>query len=305
MWFKSREKHTMDTYPVLHVMDSLKDYQRELVQKEVDSLNQLAQVNHSFKKVLNESDNFQRTLQDFEGTFSSINQVSGRFEQVKGDIAKSVTEAQDEVEELKNSSRQVESHFDEMKHTFDDFQIAVQEIKKCTNKITSIAEQTNILALNATIEAARAGEQGRGFAVVAGEVKNLADEVKNLVAAVEASIVKVEQDTEKLHSDLETSQLALGQSIDKVNDTYQMFDRITEAAEGATTVQTEISNVINDSRTALHAVNTFFDKTKDQYEEVMGQINRASKLGTTKSAMFEDVDNMLSQIPPMVKEFGA
>ena len=123
-----------------------------------------------------------------------------------------------------------------------------------------------------------------------------------LVAAVETSIADVEQDTDKLHSDIDTSQQALGQSIEKVNETYEMFDKITEAAEGATTVQTEISSVIDDSKLALQSVNTFFDKTKELYQEVMNHINYASKLGTTKSAMFEDVDNMLSQIPPMLEE---
>lgn len=77
--------------------------------------------------------------------YCKINQVSGQFEQIKSDIAKSVNAVRDEVEGLKNSSLEVESHFKEMKITFHDFQSAVQEIKKCTNKITSIAEQTNIL----------------------------------------------------------------------------------------------------------------------------------------------------------------
>ena len=72
MQFKRKKKREMDTYPILHVMGSLKDYQKELVQKEVDSLNQLGMVNRSFKGALEKSEDFHNTLQEFESTFETI-----------------------------------------------------------------------------------------------------------------------------------------------------------------------------------------------------------------------------------------
>lgn len=299
---KTRNK-AKSLYPVLYVTESLKDYQQALVQSEVASLYELSMVSQSFGNVLSESENFRETLQGFEQTFSSINTVSGQFETVKDNISQSVVQAQEEVEELKNSSAMVETYFDEMKSTFEAFELSLKEIKVCMNKIVSIADQTNILSLNASIEAARAGEQGKGFAVVADEVKSLAEEIKNLVATVDVSIGDVEQGADRLSASINTSHQALEQSLSKVEDTYGVFDHITQAAEGATEVQTEICQVIDRSRTELQTVSSFFEGMKKRYQEVIQHINRASKMGTTKSAMFEDVDNMLSQIPPIIKEF--
>ena len=244
------------------------------------------------------------SLQDFEETFSSINTAVGRFASVKENISDSVVQVQSEVETLKESSLLASNYFDEMQNTFESFQLSVNEIKKCMGQIVSIANQTNILSINASIEAARAGEQGRGFATVAGEVKHLSDQIKELVATVDSRIGDVEQGTEQLNASILTSHQALSESISKVDETYEMFDHITQAAEETESVQSEISLVIDDSKAKLHTLDDFFDQIKKQYEKVMRHINRVNIMGTTKSAMYEDIDNMMSQIPPIINDYS-
>ena len=68
-------------------------------------------------------------------------------------------------------------------------------------------------------------------------------------------------------------------------------------------VQAEISQVIDSSKAELQKLCDFFDNMKQGYQEVSRHINRAANMGTTKSAMFEDIDNMMGQIPPIIKDY--
>ena len=299
---EKKQNKEKDMYPVLYVMDSLKQYHTDLVQKEVQSLWELSLVGSSFDSVLGEAEHFQEKLEDMGQDFLRVSEASEQFVAVRDEIARSVSRAQDEVETLKNSSMEVETHFAEMGSTFTALQESVEQIKQRMSRIVSIADQTNILAINASIEAARAGEKGKGFSVVAMEVKKLADEIKDLTAEVDSGIKDVEAGTDRLSDRINVSRQALGQSLDTVQETYERFDKITQAAEGATSVHTRISDVIGESRTALGVLCGFFDKIKEQYQEVVKHINRTSRLGTTKSAMFEDIDNLMAQIGPVIKE---
>ena len=113
-------------YPVVHVMNTLKEYEKEMVQKEVDSLWELNEIRGSFDTVLRETESFQERLSDFEQNFMSIEQASGGFAQVKDTVAQSVQQAQDEVTELKSSSMQVADYFSEMEQTFEELKTAVE-----------------------------------------------------------------------------------------------------------------------------------------------------------------------------------
>lgn len=112
----------------------------------------------------------------------------------------------------------------------------------------------------------------------------------------------MEDGTIRLNESIAASQQALGQGFDIVNNTSKSFEQITEAAEGASAVQSEITGVIEDSQKRLQVICQFFDGIKLRYQQVIKHIQHANSLGTTKSAMFEDIDNMLSQIEPIIKD---
>lgn len=296
------QEETLDMHPVIHVADSIIEYQKQLAEREVESLDEMADIQKAFVLATKENERLKDQVQELSSVFADVGQIATSFDGVKNEIVDSVGEAQKKVDELKNSSKEVSRSFDEIKSAFAGVQVSVQQIKDCMQQIIAIANQTNMLALNASIEAARAGEQGRGFAVVANEVKNLAEEIKTLVSTVDGSISEVERGTTQLNNNIEESQSVFGKNVEDADAAYGVFEQIIKAADAAKEVQEEIGEVTQSSEKRLSDVKDCFDDQEQQLQKVLAHIERANDLGTTKSSMFEDMNNLVSQLAPIAKD---
>ena len=121
-------------HSIIYLANSIKDYQKKLVQNEVNSLSQIHDMGEAIENVMESNSKLREDMESFNAMFTAVNDSAAKFEDVKVNIISSVQNAQDKVGQLKTSSNEVRASFDEMARGFESFKESVDQISDYMKK---------------------------------------------------------------------------------------------------------------------------------------------------------------------------
>ena len=225
--------------------------------------NSIVNMNRMITKILQDNQEDGNMLQDRSNELStnvqtlnnnatsqaaSLEETAASIEEITGNIRQTSEKAQEMLNissQTQNSAQVGKDLATKTVNSMEDINETVMNINEAITVIDQIAFQTNILSLNAAVEAATAGEAGKGFAVVAQEVRNLAarsaEAAKEIKALVESATVKANEGKQISSSMIK----GFEELEEKISNTNNLIDDVTNAAKEQNTGMTQISDAIN------------------------------------------------------------
>jgi len=159
------------------------------------------------------------------------------------------------------------------------FAAAMEQVKRVSQTIDTIARTTNMLALNAAIEAEKAGDAGQTFAVVAAEVKKLALDTRTAAVEITGTVNSLSNEASKFVGQIEDG-------ISTSGAAQQQFSGLQQVIDGVKQIVGQVGDRnrgIADSTSAIHRSLVDSQKMRDDVAEANG-------------AMFDAVSNAHRQI---------
>lgn len=298
---KENRQINFDAYPLNYAMTSVYKVVNELAEDVFQTTQQMRYATERLTGLKEEMTGPQGEVSALEDGFQEITAAADHFNDVEVEIDAAVSEAQRQMEQLRQDSNLLQENFKNMSQTFDLLQEALDKISESLKGIKAVADQTNLLALNASIEAARAGEQGKGFAVVAMEVSKLAKTSRTMVESIHASIQEVELQSNELNKFIEASDEAVLCNIKSIEQTGRYFDDVKKSASGTVEVREAIENAVERNRSYMKQVEESLVGTAGVYSDI---IDRMDIDDSKKGVLIETFQNIIEQAIAMVEELS-
>ena len=288
-----------DKHPLDYALESVYRVVNELAEDVFQTTKQMRYAIERLSGLKADITGPQGEVSALEEGFQDITTATGHFSDVEAEIDASVSEAQCQMDQLKQDANSLQENFRNMSKTFEMLQSALDKIRNSLSGIRAVADQTNLLALNASIEAARAGEQGRGFAVVAEEVGNLAKTSRDMVEGIHANITEVERQSNELNKFIQASDEAMLCNIKSIEETGRYFDDVKRSASGTVEVREAIESAVERNRAYVKTVQDSLVGTAGVYSDI---IDRMDIDDSKKGVLIESFQNIIEQAISMVEE---
>ncbi|WP_395629267.1 methyl-accepting chemotaxis protein [Sphingorhabdus sp.] len=148
------------------------------------------------------------------------------------------------------------------------FAAAMEQVKRVSQSIDSIARTTNMLALNAAIEAEKAGAAGQTFAVVAAEVKKLAHDTRRAAVEITGTVNSLSHEAAKFVVEIE-------EGVSTSGAAQEQFASLQELIYGVSDVVAKVGDhnrEIADSTAQIHRGLVDSQNVRDAVEGANGEM---------------------------------
>lgn len=304
---KNNEKEIKTSRVQLNsILDAVKFLERKqdaITKEDVKAMHDMNAIETVVEDLQEESMSIMQEVSEFNTQFADILTVNNELQNIADKIVGTSDNGNQKMSTLINEIAHIKDSVNEIHEVLDNFLLAFNAIGQTAESIASIASQTNLLALNASIEAARAGEAGRGFAVVADEINVLSSQTKKLVDEINGTMTNVKSKEGQLLECFETMNKLVDSNVESAQDTQgairdfstiaqEVRDKTGKTVDHAQSAQKKAGNIKDE-----------MDKEQEIYSDLNETVYNLKMQLSRKSVLFEDVKNVLCQIPYVCGEY--
>ena len=157
------------------------------------------------------------------------------------------------------------------------FAAAMEQVKRVSQSIDTIARTTNMLALNAAIEAEKAGDAGQTFAVVASEVKKLALDTRKAAVEITGTVNSLSNEASKFVGQIEDGVASSAIAQQQFSNLQVLINGVSDIVGQVGEHNREIANSTSAVHNSLIESQRVRDSVADANSEMFGAVHDAHR----------------------------